>query len=389
MIELGLTSTQRREYEATLIRSHQMRVTVQVLDNSHGVISTVNHTLMDGQVDVTTPSRSGDDVEVGRTLMLTLLDPGQSLALDSSSPADGALYLDRMIRVIYSVRCSFGWVDVPVFTGPVVKVDRDGWMVNVEAHGKERFALDDAWTLDGPYTGYKTSVIRALLSDAGEILARMNIPSSSSKVKDPISVGRQDKRWVAAWKVSASLDRVLFYDGRGIVQCRSLSNAVMATFGAKHILADPQISYSSTDTHNAVRVTGGKASKSKTPVFSVATAPSWHPLSASKLAVNGKPRYLPLFEENDNYKTTTACRARANRLLDLSLDQATDTTVEVVPRPDLEPWDLVAIERPLFRVTTRPKAFTLPLVQRAGTGTPMTIGFTKDVRRPTRAVGKK
>ena len=99
---LALSAANHKIYLATLAARHDIKVTVQILDNQHAVKSTVTAILLDGQVDGIAVTLDG----VSRTCKLQFLDPTRTMTFDSASPAAGAMYLDRMIRVIYSVRCS-------------------------------------------------------------------------------------------------------------------------------------------------------------------------------------------------------------------------------------------------------------------------------------------
>lgn len=170
----SLTAAQRATYTSTLATSHEIKVTVQILDNEHRVLSTVTAALLSGQVDGYTVWRDADgEIGMSRTCQMQFLDPGRSLAFDSGSPAAGALYLDRMVRVIYSVRCPGFWVDVPVFTGPVTKVDRTDDVVSVEAQSKEAFGQSEAY-YPATISGTKIDALRILLTQMGESSSRMS-----------------------------------------------------------------------------------------------------------------------------------------------------------------------------------------------------------------------
>lgn len=390
MLSLGLSAWDYIEYLRTLATGYELAVTVQILTPEHELVRTVSHTLMDGQVDVVAPSYNGGDIEVSRTAMLTFLDPNRSLALDSGSPSEGAYYMDRMLRVIYSVRCSFGWVDVPVFTGPIVKVDRDGDMIDVECQGKERYALSSAWRT-GTVKGRKGDVMMALLRRTGEISRYTNFPDTKTTVSKPVSIGRESQIWAHVWRVNSSMNRILFYDARGVAESRKRSSKVAVKISSGTggmLLSDPQISYSMDGLKNAVRVTGKKAPKGKKTPWATALPPSSHPLSPVRLGRRGDGLYNAEFIDNQDLKTTAACRALAVSTLAAGLAQHVEASFDTLPIPHLEPWDIVlaATDRGSTRVTVR--EFSLPLVQRGGTGTPMTIGSRRNLRKPRRRIRK-
>lgn len=390
MLSLGLSTSQYAEYLRTLATGYELKVTVHLLTPEHELVRTVSHTLMDGQIDVVAPKYNGGDVEVSRTAMLTFLDPERSMALDSGSPSEGAYYMDRMLRVIYSVRCSFGWVDVPVFTGPIVKVDRDGDMIDVECQGKEYYALRSAWKT-GTVKGRKGDVMMALLRRTGEISRYTDFPNTKTTVSKPVSIGRESKIWAHVWKINESMNRVLLYDGRGVAVSRKRPAKVSAkiTSGTGGmLLSDPQISYSMDGLVNAVRVTGKKAAKGKVTPSSTALPPSSHPLSPVRLGRRGDGLYNAEFIDNQDLKTTAACRALAVSTLAAGLAQHVEASFDTLPIPHLEPWDIV--QAPTDRASTRITVyeFSLPLVQRGGDGTPMTIGSRRNLRKPRRRIRK-
>ena len=113
MIDLGLTKAQDDAYRAALVTSHRIRTKVLVLDANEAPVKGLVPQVLSGAVTVEASAA------VSRSLSMTLLDPNHKLTFDSASPADGALYADNFVQVTYGVETSLGWVDVPVFTGPV------------------------------------------------------------------------------------------------------------------------------------------------------------------------------------------------------------------------------------------------------------------------------
>lgn len=386
MLSLGLTAEEHAEYVTTLASTHEIAVTVQILDNQHNVVSTVTNILMDGQVDakVVELSESGDSIDISRTCRLVFLDPGRTMTFDSDSPADGAIYLDRMIRVVYSVRCPSRWVDVSVFTGPVSKCDRDGDMVNVEAQGKEAYGLRTAgWTFT--YTGLVTVALKAILSAYGETSKRWDIPDSTQPLVKPITVARDSRRWVKAWTAAAALNRILYYDGRGVaraITAPTKPSVVIRSGNGGLLMSDPQISFDTTELKNRVLVLGGKPAGSGTPVSATVTAPTTHPLSPLKIGLGDAPGYEMLIEENTNIRTPAAALARAKTLLAKFLRQQVDVTYTSLPIPHLEPWDIVTLQTPRFSLDTLVGQFSLPLVA----DKTMTVGYQTNLTQPRRVV---
>jgi hypothetical protein len=385
MLALGLSSARYKEFRATLCRSHEMKVTCLILTPEHQVVRTITESLEDGQVDVTTPKRDGDSVEISRTASLVFFDPFGRLALDDTTPTDNAFYLNRMIRVIYSVRCSFGWVDVPVFTGPIVDLERDAEYVSVECQGKEVWALGSS-VRTGVLKGTRFQVTRSLLERAGETRRRIDIPSGGSKTS--VTLARDSKLWIKAWKLQAAADRVLFYDGRGVAKARRKPSKPALTLrlgDGQLLLSQPRISYEVDDSIiNYARVTGRKPSKGKKRPVAVVTAPASHPLSPKKLGRNGQPLHLTgdgqSLVNNPDIKTDAGCYQVGKRMIEDSLMQHVVADIETFPIPDLEPWDVLQVNTSDVSVRIRANQFTLPLVQR-GDGEAMSIGALKNTRR--------
>lgn len=390
MLPLGLPTPVHKEYMRALATGYEFKVIVQILDPMHKIVETVSNTLMDGQVDVVAPKYNGGDIEVSRTAMLTLLDPTKTLALDSGSPAGGAFYMDRMIRISYSVRCPSQWVDVPVFTGPIVKVDRDGDLINVECHGKEYYALRTAWKT-GTFSGRKGDVMRELLQRTGERSDCAQFPDTKATVSKPVSVGRDSKIWAHIWKINASMDRILFYNGRGIAVSRKKSDKSVLTVtsgSGGFLVSDPQISYSMEGLINAVRVTGKKGTKGKTTPHYDALPPTSHPLSPTRLGRKSAGLYSAEFIDNEDLKTVAECKAVATSTLAAGLEQQVEIAMDVLPIPHLEPWDLIHVTTDHMSTNLRVLEFSLPLVQRSGNGTPMSIGSRRNLRKPQRPIKK-
>lgn len=375
------TAAQRRIYNQTIrgaFGGYDMKVTVQILTNNHAVVSTVSNVLMDGQVDVDVT----DKTQPSRKCLLQFLDPGHSLAFDSSAPTDGALYLDRMIRVIVSVRCSFGWVDVPVFTGPVTGVDRDGDLVNVNAAGKETFGLRSAWETHTFKSGRKWAVVVDMLTRTGEQPRYMQIPTTGGRIVKAISIGRETQLWVKAVNVEASRDRILLCDARGIARSVAKTSKPVATFDGSNILSEPQISFSTDNLKNAIIVVGADPDGPKKPVSALVVAPRSHPLSPWKIGrgTQGRGGYLTFREDNSHIRTTPKAVARGQALLVEYLSMQTQATWDALPIWHLDGFDTVNLATETFSATVQVKKFSLPLRADAN----MTCGYQRDLRKPRR-----
>jgi hypothetical protein len=368
VIPLGLSSASLRALNATLTAHHEIRVRASVLTLSGTTTADVSSMLVDGQVNVDASA------DVTRTASLSLLDPSRSLSIDSNSPADAALFMDRMIRLTYEVAVAGQWVAIPVFTGPITKLSRSGAVLSVEASGKEILARSAAWRPLNLRKGTpKTTAIRLILSErAGE--TTFSIPTLTSRLPTALSLASTDIPWVVARRIANSLGRQLYYDGEGVCRLRTVPGVPVFTFTGAALVGPIQLSYSPA-TANAVQVIGATPKGSKVPVSYSAVAAASHPLSPWALGRNGVPRYLPNVIQDSNIRSTAEAKVVATNTLAQSLLEAVDASFDSVPIPHLDPSDVVAAYTDEGHVTFRLGSFSLPL----GVGSPMSVGYHRNV----------
>lgn len=388
MLNLGLSREHFDAYTRALAKSHEVRVTVSLLGLDHSSIMVLPNVIVDGQVDVRVSDKEDDDDTISRTLLVTVLDPSRELALDSGSPSEGSIFYDKMLSVTYSVyvREIKLWVDVPIFTGPVIQLSRNGDLVDIEAHSKEHFVLGAAWDSYTVKKGTnKGSAIKDLLKRFGELDHFIDIGIITDTVKENQSLGREDSAWPLVRKFVRSLDKVAFYDGRGyfrlisrpekpVFEVRSGENGIM--------LGKPSVDYTIDNLVNAAEVTGGTPKKAKKPVVGVYEAPKGHPLSRYSLGRNGKTYTRVATESDSDLKTKAKCVERAKKLVDESLLQSVMVKVDCLLVPHLEPWDLVRITDDEFSLDMRLMEFSFSF----GQSLRMTIGENRDVREPRKVI---
>lgn len=385
MMTRGLSAAERRALITTLGRTHRVRVRCTTLDLAGAALSDLTPYLLDGQVDVDSTA------DVTRSQTLTLSDPNRALPFDSDHPADTSLFLDCMIRSTYSVLVGDEWVSIPVFTGPVSKLDRNGDQVTVECQGKEVLAMGASWApLTLPKGMKKTDAIRRILAErAGE--TSFDIPDLPARLPKPISLGRASVPWKVARSIARSMNHQLYYDGSGTCRLRTHPGTVGFTFtGRDHVTSAPQISYSG-DVVNAAYVFGAIPKGSKTHVHAVAVAPRNHPLSPQRLGRNGVPRYLLRNGDtiqDDQIKTVAEAQARANQDVRDGLLQAVEVSFDSKPLPFFDPGDLCHVTTDDLSVTFRLQQFSLPLGGSDSAG--MSVGYHKRTTvRPIRRRRRK
>lgn len=416
MLTLGLSAAQRRIFNRTLTETHALRIDVDILNIDGNVLHKLNPLLDDGQVNIDVAG------EVSRSASLTLIDPDHSLSFDSGSAADGALFMDRMVRVAYIVRCNDlpaddRWVRVPVFTGPIVQLNRSGDTVQIECHGKEVFTNCHAWR---PRTfrkgGEKANVIRSILGDYGGETA-FDFPERSEKLPKALSIGRQDNPWAIAKRLAESMSMRLFYDGRGVACLRRRGNNAF-TFrdgNGGSVMSQLQVGYSIESVRNVVLVKGGvlKGTRKKldpipdkpgTPkdesqsvseqldkiqgLQAWAVAPHGHPLSPAALGPGASERVYLHVIENDKINRKRQAEKVANDALDALLEQTVSVAFDSMPIPHLDPWDRVKVSTAHGSFAFVMHQWSLPLkVAQAGDDRSpnlMSVGYTRSVSRPRR-----
>lgn len=375
MIPLGLTATQQGWLHATLAGSHSVNVTVQLLTLSGARVADLSSRLLEGQVNVDYTA------DVSRACTMQLLDPDRTLSFETDSADEGAIYMDRMIRVVYSVKVPQmnAWVDIPVFCGPVTSMDRNDSVINIECQGKETLAKGAAWrTFTRKKNSNKGNVIKDILTDlTGE--NKFDFPEVTNKLSADYSLGRESIPWDSAKSIASGISRQLFYDGRGYAKMRSLPGTPVFTFKSGDggtVLSVPQISYDSSEMKNTILVKGGVPKGSKTAVEASVAADKSHPLSPYKLGRNGVPRVLLEVIEDDTIRSKAEATEKAGTTLNDRLLQTVDVKFDAMPIPHLEPGDMVRIQTEEYATTFRLGQFSIPLV--VG-DTPMSVGYNKDL----------
>lgn len=387
MQRMGLTRAELKTYHRALAGDHARRVRVNVLNLEGDTLTHIDPVILDGQIVVEYVEGTAlDEDRVSRTLTMTFLDPDHRLNFDSESPGDGALYADRKLRVYYSIRVDdLGrWVTTVPFTGPVVSFRRSGAVVDVTAHSEERLALGDLWE---PLTikkgTKKVDAIRLIMERTGE--KRFELPSLASRLPKTRSLDRFASPWSHAQRIARSLDRQLFYDGRGRLILRKLPGTPVFTFNTGRggeVLGDATVSHSLGNFANLVLVIGAKPKGAKQRVRAQAVAPRQHPLSPWRLGRNDRPRYVVERIDDDTVRSEKEAQQRAERILEDRLRSVVDVQFDSLPIPHLDPGDLCRLKTSEGTVTFRLRTFSIPL----GTdGDPvMPVGYIKRTKAPTR-----
>jgi len=400
---LGIKGSDRRQFHQALRSSHSVKVRVYVLNLDHEHLADLTEELEDGQVNIDT---SG---ETSRTATISFLDKGRTLDFDSDSPADGALFANRMLRIEYRVKVDAlnDWVEVPIFTGPVTSLDRAGDVVNVECSGKEILAMGATWEQLQIKKGTpKVDAIRRIMRERGGE-SRFSLPDLKERLGHSVSLGRNSVPWGVANRIAESMDRQLFYDGAGRLNLRRHPENSVFTFNDGEdgvIISEPQVSFANDNLVNVVWVKGGKpkATRRKNEtraefetrqekmrgIEGRVIAPHSHPLSPfwpHGLGRPDAPRYLVETVENDHVRNAKKADGLAEHKLQHRLAQATDVSFDSLVVPHLEEGDKVTIDSRTFGMSFYVRQLSIPL-KHDGV---MSVGYTRRVSLTSRRPNKR
>ncbi len=360
----------------TLQQDHERRILARVMKLDHSRLGWFDD-ILDGQVSIAVENR--DSTRVGS---LRLFDPTQSIGMEPDSPSTLPIHKRRMVQVVYEINVpGYGWMGPPVITGPVVDFGRDGAEVTITINGKEKLALGSFGRTHSWKKGRKkVDVIRDILLLAGESSRFIHLPPLKATLHKPFNVSRTDKPLVAARKLAHGMGWYLFPDGRGHWRMRTGRNKEpLRPFIDKDWLCGP-LGEDPTDKEffNGWIVKGDNPRGPKPRIQSDLIAlPEAHPYSAQTLGAdrNNKPYWVIHEETRNGVKTKERANKIARRQKDLQVEAHSQSTVEMLPLPNVEEWDLLRAIDPLTGgKLLRVKEATIPLV--SGT---MTIGSVRRV----------
>ncbi|PXY33548.1 hypothetical protein BAY59_10725 [Prauserella coralliicola] len=404
MINLGLSAADQTAFEATLRSSHRIRTTARIHDRDERVIHTFQGSILSGgvQVDMSQTTSnlgfangnsSGGPV---RTLDMTILLPRKDQAWLPDVPSTEAAFADNFVSVEYGVfveglSAGPGWVDVPIFWGPLTGLQQDGAQVTIRGSGKEVLALDPV-LLWSPLTVKKgtlrTTAIRRVLEAMGE--RRFDFPHHSSKMLNTWSLDRHAEAWVMASSIARWGNWQLFYDGRGRARIRPYPQNRIWLFKSGDegtLVSKPKISYNIGATRNVVEVTGSPPSGTTQQIRTESRPSADHPLSPWSLRRNGVRRNMVHVESGAQVNNRAEAQALGDRLLGEMITATVQVEFDSLVIPHLEEGDRVAVmvgetyasgpQRVLEgqHIEFSLLRFTIPLVA----GEPMSIGLNRRV----------
>ena len=362
---------------ATLTQTHQRRIELRVLDLDHRHIAWIgNEDIIDGQVTIDVTSRA-----YTRVLNLQLRDPSRSIGWEPDSASALPRHLKRMVQVFYSVAVpGYGWVQCPVFCGPVAEMDRDGAEVSIVGHSKEVLAQGSFGKAPQWHKGRKiVDVIGEILELAGEKSTRIHLPDLPGRIqaKDGFHVSRTDQPWAKAQHLAGQIDCVLFYNGRGHAILRRKPKSATLTVDRYWLTSGLRFDRPELTFHNRFIAVGKKPKGDKPRPSVQVDLPASNPFSGPSLARNGKPRWLVLELDRPHVESKVKLRQIAEHARDEKIRYRAEVSFDCLPFPNVEEWDLIrAVDPVAGAAVAQVKQATIPL--NAGS---QTIGAIRKVAR--------
>lgn len=382
MLNMGWSAKDLNEFLSLIVTHHQRDVVIQMTNLNHVYLSNVSNALIDGQVDIDTSS------EITRKLSCTLFDPRAELGLDSLQLHNGALFADRMFRVLYRVGRPDGskWFEVPIFHGPITKVNRKGPYLSIEGSGKEFFLFSAAYAT-GNYrkNQLRTNVVIDLLRDGGE--SRYYVPRSTSKLPTDIPISDTTARWPQIEAQGTALGRNVFFDARGVCQFRGYSSK--SSYVYEKFTNEPEIGYNLDNLINTVVVVGARPKGAKVSMTRRFVAPYTHPLSPYQLGrdVSGqrKRRYYTRVISNARLNTWAKINSVGTSALRSGLMEGIEAAFDAPVNPLMEEGDAYTLLFEGSSTTSRFKKSSIPL-----TGAPVaSVGYIRNVNPQKAKIRRK
>jgi hypothetical protein len=387
------------KYWQTVRSSHLIRYTIITLDENEDELGslTLPHEskLISGQRDIDTSQTPT------RSLTIDVMDPHAEIALHPNHPSEFGIFMNRFLQVLRGVYVQGlqRWIDVPIFRGPVTKFTRDQERCHIEAKGKELLFVAPhlMWRVKSFKKGEAIiDVIKEIMQAKGE--RHFDFPDLDRPLPKHLSVGRHQEPWPVLKRLAHSLNRHLYYDGRGTAKLREYPHNPLHVFKdgvGGTLLSRPSFEYDHESVRNLVEVLGPKPSgKKQKRIRAIARLNERNPVSPESLAWNGEDRFLvesididaptPPDESDKEEKKQRIHEALVHRqryaeelakrrLKQLSMDSLT-VQAEVVPLGDLEEFDSYALEWEGDHFEGRVTQTTLPFHSEN-----MTLGFLRRV----------
>lgn len=356
------------ELVARCFTHHSVDIQVHLLDMSGNFIQAISSGLIDGSIDIDA------DASITRSAQLRWFDPGGSINLNLNNVNESGGYLSRQIRVYYGVgnlTSDPDYIYVPVFTGPVVNLSRDGVYLSINAQGKELLS-SDGMIQEYVFAGgswLRDVVIWGMQGFCGEV--NFDLAHPPNILGGDLAFEPGDNLFEILRTKCADIGYQLFYNGWGNLVLRANPQASVFTFDGRCITQNPSIEYADSEVTNCVRVEGGQPVGATHPIVVFMYAPEWHPLGPVRLGRNGVPRFLPEFITEDSISSYVEAFGVASVALENGLMRSVSAQFTSLTMPFIEESDIVTVSGTNYFGNTRATKMTIPLVGDAD----MSVGF--------------
>ena len=337
MDRMNLTKNELPIYNRFIQGDHDFEVWVDVCNLEERPLYQIP--LLDGQVNLQ------DDDGPERTASLTISDPEHALSFGQRFAFDdrGVVWVNRLLKVRHRVYCTplAKHVTATPFVGVPTSASRNGAELGLELSDKSLLASHGVHEKTYKRGARASDVLIDILRDTGE--RHLRIPQSDRKLKRAYTVGMKDPS-IWSWPVARRIARKelnwrLEIKGDGWIVAEHL-HAHRARYPVLDLFDLPQGQTDFTEFGNYVKVTSKRTKKKITETWEgIAQLPARHDLSASSLARNGSPRYLPLVLEDDTLKSKKQVDDRVIQELRSVSDIRYDQTYAIIPPFHLDNHD--------------------------------------------------
>lgn len=348
MLPLPISRAERGELEHVLRGGNgtiHARGRLAVMDKYHRPLTHLDDWLLDGQVEW------NSSADVSRTATATVLDPDGRAGLDAASPTGSSARLDRFVQMHRDVwlPSAHQWVSIPLFTGPVSGVQRDGNTITIAAQGKESLALQPFWSPKSwPRSTPRVRIIREMMRDGtgeGEFaLPWWRTPAGRETSVVVFSEDDESTVWAQAQAQAKTMGAHLYYDALGVLRLRLRPVIPVWRFTEAEMVGRPTVSEDTSRVINTVIVDGGTPKAGQRLVTAKESLPASHPWSWWNLGRNGVPRRIVETISDTSIVTYSEARRVAKRRIREHSAAAWEISCDVLPVPMLEPGDLVRVD---------------------------------------------
>lgn len=379
MLNPGWDQNLWNTYLRLLQSPHQVRIGVTILNQQHQVIGDISHLLMDGAVDIDALASTT------RSLKMKIADPVGWSGLDPYGTVDN---MKKLIQINYGVQPMVGdtaftsnvLYNMPIFTGPITSVSREGIMLNVECAGKEHMLSKASRGLSIPKGWSRPALFLLYAVGQGESQWVNEAPSTAyPPMPNPMTWEPGTNMWTELKALISADGLHAFYDGLGRLRMRRQPDQPVWQFNYDWLTqkVDPDLDLEAFV--NNWQVIGGTPEGTSGRVRAEASLPAWHPGSPMNLSRNGSaPRYVTGITQDDSILNADQARWIAERNLFEASVAAYDVQMTTLVLPFLEEYDMYIINTPDYFGLGRFVQATIPLVG----DIEMSVGFMSTSGKP-------